>query len=662
VDVVPPSPGAPLEGREVRRLLDQIQAEIATPSGPETVVAWRGRHRWIEVWEELPAAPEWSRGSREGSWLVAGDAEEPGHDLARVLAARPGTKVALLGTESSWWEGLDSWMDEIARRVTAEVPAGGAGLVDRATDALCTSYAIAALRVPRVAPGQERLHRALLRMLREDGLAELPGPDEIRRVRESEAPQLRGLFDLLDHCGRHLAEVLAGEIPGLSVLYPEGSPDLLARAIEAAESEGPPDVAPLLLRELLQIVQERRPGRPLRILEVGAGQGTLTREVLPVLGVGAEYWFTDVGRAFVLAAEEKHKGAEGLRFAVLDITRDPAGQGFPLGYFDAVLGANVVHATPRIAETLGHLRALLAPGGLVALMETVRRHRWADLVWGLTPGWWSFADAPLRTESPLLDPASWEEVLGRSGFQGVRAWPQGEAFLQDMETALLLARKSATVERPLDASRIVYLTRNPAVQPALAAKTDEHIRRTDGFATVLLREEGAAAEDLAIALDRAVDAGLLQVAVSRGASPSIATPVQSPVEVETPREVDPRVALHGRPQLMTAYVAPRSDEERAIAEIWQRALGIERVGVHDNFLELGGDSLIGLQVVSAIRQRFPGQTAGGGLSLYEHSTVAAIARFVADAGTVASEDTDPFELRSSRGARRRQKTESRMNR
>jgi SAM-dependent methyltransferase len=410
-------------------------------------------------------------------------------------------------------------------------------------------------------------------------------------------------------------------------------------------------VAPLLLRELLQVVQERRPGRPLRILEVGAGQGTLTREVLPVLGEGTEYWFTDVGRAFVLAAEERGLGKEGLRFAVLDITRDPAGQGFPLGFFDAVVGANVVHATPRIAETLGHLRALLAPGGLLGLMETVRRHRWADLVWGLTPGWWSFADAPLRTESPLLDPRAWEEILGRSGFQGVRAWPRGEAFLQDMETALLLARKPAIQERPLDASRVVYLTRNPAAHPLLAARADEHIRQTDGFATSLLREEGTEAEDLVVALDRALDAGLLQVAVSRGASPVVA---EAPsVEAEPFFETS---ALHGRPQLMTAYVAPRNDEERTIADIWQRALGIERVGVHDNFLELGGDSLIGLQVVYAIRERFP--QAGGGLSLYEHSTVAAIARFVADDGTVASEDADPFDLRSSRGARRRQK---RMN-
>jgi acyl transferase domain-containing protein/acyl carrier protein len=741
VDVIPPASSQ----REMRRLIDQLHAEIAAPVGEETVVALRGRQRWVEVWEEVPAAlaSVADRSRSEGTWLITGDADEPGHDLAHLLAARPGARVTVLGTDDGRWDGLDGWMSEIAGRVTAEVPAGGAGLVAEATDALCTSHVVAAFRSRGIEPsrdsslsidemrqrlglasGQERLFQALLRMLRDDGVitiqgdeirflrdfSEIPSPAEARRAGEARAPQLRGLFDLLDHCGRHLAAVLAGEIPGLSVLYPEGSSDALARAIEAAESEGPRDVAPLLLRDLLRTVQEWRPDRPLRILEVGGGQGTLTREVLPVLGAGVEYWFTDVGRSFVVAAEGRWStsaapppgphplapspttppalpgrggillrnsevngqgggaplpgrvrgGAgegSGVRvFALLDITRDPATQNLPLGTFDAILGANVVHATPRIEETLGHLRSLLAPGGLLALMETVRRQRWADLVWGLTEGWWSFADAPLRTESPLLGPEAWEDVLGRAGFEGVRAWPRGE---EDLETALLLGKADQTAERGNGAPRgVVYLTRNPAAHPALAARADEHVQQTDGFATALLREEGASVDDLALALDRAMEAGLIQVAVSRrapGAAQST-VPLSEPVAIAQ-APVPEAEAHHGRPRLMTAYVAPRTDEERTIAEIWQRALGIERIGVHDNFLELGGDSLVGLQVIHAVRERFGLEAPG--LSLYEHSTVAALASFVGadfepDFET-APAAADPFELRSSRGERRRER-------
>ncbi|MGW6240423.1 non-ribosomal peptide synthase/polyketide synthase [Streptomyces sp. NPDC055094] len=50
------------------------------------------------------------------------------------------------------------------------------------------------------------------------------------------------------------------------------------------------------------------------------------------------------------------------------------------------------------------------------------------------------------------------------------------------------------------------------------------------------------------------------------------------------------------------YVAPRTDAERALCEVWADVLGRERVGVHDNFFSLGGDSISSLQVVSRARR------------------------------------------------------------
>jgi microcystin synthetase protein McyE len=57
---------------------------------------------------------------------------------------------------------------------------------------------------------------------------------------------------------------------------------------------------------------------------------------------------------------------------------------------------NVVHATPDIRDTLGHIRSLLKPGGQLVLLETVRQEDWVDVVWGLTPGWWAFHDFEIR--------------------------------------------------------------------------------------------------------------------------------------------------------------------------------------------------------------------------------------------------------------------------
>ncbi|AUI58295.1 non-ribosomal peptide synthetase [Amycolatopsis sp. BJA-103] len=51
----------------------------------------------------------------------------------------------------------------------------------------------------------------------------------------------------------------------------------------------------------------------------------------------------------------------------------------------------------------------------------------------------------------------------------------------------------------------------------------------------------------------------------------------------------------------TPYVAPRDERERLVTEIWSDVLGVERVGVDDDFFDLGGDSLLGIRVVARLR-------------------------------------------------------------
>jgi amino acid adenylation domain-containing protein len=63
-------------------------------------------------------------------------------------------------------------------------------------------------------------------------------------------------------------------------------------------------------------------------------------------------------------------------------------------------------------------------------------------------------------------------------------------------------------------------------------------------------------------------------------------------------------SLHSRPALGTAYVAPASEAEIHISKIWQELLGIGQIGIHDNFFEMGGNSLMATQLLSRLRQVF----------------------------------------------------------
>jgi len=78
-----------------------------------------------------------------------------------------------------------------------------------------------------------------------------------------------------------------------------------------------------------------------------------------------------------------------------------------------------------------------------------------------------------------------------------------------------------------------------------------------------------------------------------------------------------------RPNLPNVYVAPSGEYEQKIAGIWQQVLGIEQVGLYDNFFDLGGHSLIGTQLISRLRHAF--QINLPLTTLFEAPTVAELA-------------------------------------
>ncbi|MBA4147177.1 MAG: amino acid adenylation domain-containing protein [Verrucomicrobia bacterium] len=59
---------------------------------------------------------------------------------------------------------------------------------------------------------------------------------------------------------------------------------------------------------------------------------------------------------------------------------------------------------------------------------------------------------------------------------------------------------------------------------------------------------------------------------------------------------------YARPQISSNYLAPRNETEKALVEIWQQVLGIDKVGVQDDFFKLGGHSLLALTVFAKIKK------------------------------------------------------------
>ena len=101
------------------------------------------------------------------------------------------------------------------------------------------------------------------------------------------------------------------------------------------------------------------------------------------------------------------------------------------------------------------------------------------------------------------------------------------------------------------------------------------------------------------------------------------------------------VERHPRPNLTTAYLAPRTDTERTLADIWGAQLGVEQVGVNDRFFDLGGHSLLAVQLANEIHDRL--QVDLPVLKLFQSPTVAALA-VVVDQARAGTGDRTPVPL------------------
>jgi amino acid adenylation domain-containing protein len=100
----------------------------------------------------------------------------------------------------------------------------------------------------------------------------------------------------------------------------------------------------------------------------------------------------------------------------------------------------------------------------------------------------------------------------------------------------------------------------------------------------------------------------------------------------------------------TDYVAPRTTTEEVLAAAWAKALGLDEVGVNDNFFSLGGDSIRSVRAVSLARERGLGFSVQ---DLYRHQTIGDLARHI-EAGESGPRDqvsTEPFSLLTEKDRR-----------
>jgi acyl transferase domain-containing protein/thioesterase domain-containing protein/SAM-dependent methyltransferase len=398
--------------------------------------------------------------------LPPAPAADPFDGLAARLAALPDAAPDLDARVRAF-QRVEAWGRRGLRLAYARLGLSGA---ERRV------FTVAGLRrALGIVPAKERLHDALVDILvREEALsregdvlrlrqtvdeAALPGELAAERARlAAEDAELAPFLALLARCLDCLPAVLTGALTPTEALFPDGRMDLVEPIYQGNRLAG--HFNALIAAAAAHVA---RGGRP-RLLEIGAGTGGATVGILAALeGRSFDYHYTDVSQGFVQFGRQRFAGP-GMAFAALDITRDPAAQGFAPGSFDIVIASNVLHAAPRIGEALSHAASLLRPGGVLLLNEVTALQDFATLTFGLTDGWWAFEDAPARIAgAPLLDIPGWRRALAEAGFPRMEPFGlPGETDRERLGQSVIVALRGGAAAAAMPAAPV------PAVQPASA--------------------------------------------------------------------------------------------------------------------------------------------------------------------------------------------------
>ena len=200
--------------------------------------------------------------------------------------------------------------------------------------------------------------------------------------------------------------------------------------------------------------------------------------------------------------------------------------------------------------------------------------------------------------------------------------------------------------------------------PQIEAQLEQHTRVQR--AVVMLRQDGGEGRLVAYivpAPEAEPNAALLRTFL-RGRLPEYMVPSAFVLLEKLPLTANGKVdrkALpepsQDRPDMQQDLVLPRNPTERTLAELWQEVLQIQKIGVFDNFFDLGGDSLSLLRLHRLVRQKLDDQVAI--TEMFRHPTIAAFAESLSkreEKTEVAFErETQRAESRKEAATRQRQR-------
>lgn len=255
-----------------------------------------------------------------------------------------------------------------------------------------------------------------------------------------------------------------------------------------------------LLKKMLATLPE---GRKLRVLEIGAAPGGLTGLLYAALKDQPDsyrYRVTDKNETALDNLITLCDNDPNTTFGALDIEQLPEDV---KPEYHLLLAGHVLHETENIHLALSQASKLLAPGGLIAILERAPQSL-VDMVQGIRPSWWNRSATPAEPASRLMLPSHWQNALLEAGFEEVCLLCEPADCIGgiDPDAFLVLGRKSCAEEPAVlptptkDAVWAIFIDAEPSKSAALVLEAlQERMEEVDCRVLTFAQEDLLAAEN-----------------------------------------------------------------------------------------------------------------------------------------------------------------------
>lgn len=377
--------------------------------------------------------------------------------------------------------------------------------------------------------------------------------DEVyRMLKNIEIPDyLKNIISYMTKVREKLPEIMYGTTDPLSEIFFEGGS--IENGVNVYRNSITGQIYGPIAAELTSVLTNINPEKPFRILEVGAGVGGTTDYIINRIKEfsNVSYTFTDLSDVFLNEARKRYEDCEFVEYGLFDINKHPRAQGMELHKFDLIIGANVFHDAHNIDLVIDNMQLLLANEGKIMIIEATVNTAAQMITAGFLEGLTAYEDDRVETDLPAYSEEQWEKSIAKSRYTETVMFPQDADMREALQTSLILAESRQ-----------------------MGSVVDEGI---------IIQELEKQLPDYMI--------------------PKFVVEVQKfPLtdNGKLDRKKLPQISINTR--CRAVVVEPQTAVQKKLVELWKENLGVEEIGITDNYFAMGGDSLKAIRLMSRIEE------------------------------------------------------------